>query len=158
MDARVFALERKCHFLELEQYKFHGYESTRLQKENANDAKVLVKFIQCLFARFDARHSVISDRRTNFQSVFERISHFIGTSNRLIIAYHPYACGKEEVTNCGFKWVLSKTIDQFLKDSLIQIQVDLWAFRISFKKPIDRHLTVQTSLWHGLSFTSQVGA
>ena len=44
-DARLIGLERKCHFLELEQYKFHGYESTRLEKENANDAKVLVKFI-----------------------------------------------------------------------------------------------------------------
>ena len=71
MDARLVTLERKCHFLELEENKFHAYESTRLYKENANDGKVLVKFMQCLFTRFDARHSSISDWGTQFQSVFK---------------------------------------------------------------------------------------
>ena len=61
MDARLVDLERKCNFLELEQYKFHAFDSTRLYKENANDANVLVKFIKCLFTRLVARHSVISD-------------------------------------------------------------------------------------------------
>ena len=32
MNARLVALERKCQLLELEEYKFHAYESTRLYK------------------------------------------------------------------------------------------------------------------------------
>ena len=32
MNARLVALERKCQLLELEAFKFHAYESTRLYK------------------------------------------------------------------------------------------------------------------------------
>ena len=32
LNARLVALERKCQLLELEEYKFHAYESTRLYK------------------------------------------------------------------------------------------------------------------------------
>ena len=78
MDARLVALERKCHFLELEQYKFHAYENTRLYKENGNDAKVLVKFIQCLFTRFDARQSVISDWVLSFRVFSNEFANSLG--------------------------------------------------------------------------------
>ena len=44
MDARFVALERKYQILELEEYKFHAFESALLYKEKGNDAKVLVKF------------------------------------------------------------------------------------------------------------------
>ena len=45
LNARLVALERKCQLLELEEYKFHAFESTLLYKEKVNDAKVLVKFM-----------------------------------------------------------------------------------------------------------------
>ena len=32
MNARLVALERKCQLLELEEFKFHAYERTRLSK------------------------------------------------------------------------------------------------------------------------------
>ena len=32
MNARLVALERKCQLLELEEFKFHAYESTLLYK------------------------------------------------------------------------------------------------------------------------------
>ena len=32
MNARLVALERKCQLLELEEFKFHAYDSTRLYK------------------------------------------------------------------------------------------------------------------------------
>ena len=43
--ASVITLERKYQILELEEYKFHAFESALLYKEKVNDAKVLVKFI-----------------------------------------------------------------------------------------------------------------
>ena len=43
----------------------------RLYKDKTNDAKAVVKFMQCLFTRFDACHSVISDRGTHFQRIFQ---------------------------------------------------------------------------------------
>ena len=45
IDASVTALERKYQILELEEYKFHAFESALLYKEKGNDAKVMVKFM-----------------------------------------------------------------------------------------------------------------
>ena len=45
IDASVTALERKYQLLELEEYRFHAFESTILYKEKGNIAKVLVKFM-----------------------------------------------------------------------------------------------------------------
>ena len=44
MDASLTALERKYQILELEEYRFHAFESALLYKEKGNDAKVLVLF------------------------------------------------------------------------------------------------------------------
>ena len=60
------ALERNYQLLELEQYRFHEFKSTWLYKEQANDAKAVVKFMQCLFTYFDDTHSFISSRGTHF--------------------------------------------------------------------------------------------
>ena len=43
--ASVIALERKYQILELEEYRFHAFESALLYKEKGNDAKVMVKFM-----------------------------------------------------------------------------------------------------------------
>ena len=45
MDASLTALGRKYEILELEEYRFHAFESALLYKEKGNDAKVLVKFM-----------------------------------------------------------------------------------------------------------------
>ena len=45
IDASLIALERKYQLLELEEYRFHAFESIILYKEKGNDAKVLVKFM-----------------------------------------------------------------------------------------------------------------
>ena len=66
MDSSLVALERMYMVLELEEYWFHSYETERLYKKNANDAKAVVNFLQCLFTRFNARHSVISDLGIHF--------------------------------------------------------------------------------------------
>ena len=66
IDSSLVALERMYMVLELEEYWFHSYETERLYKKNANDAKAVVNFLQCLFTSFNARHSVISDMGIHF--------------------------------------------------------------------------------------------
>ena len=66
MDDRLAALERNYQLLEMEQYRFHEFESAWSFKEQANDSKAVVKFMQCLFTRFDDSHSFISSRGTPF--------------------------------------------------------------------------------------------
>ena len=59
MDASLLELERKKQLQELEDYSIHAYENERLYKEKGNDTKEVVNFIERLFTRFDACHSVI---------------------------------------------------------------------------------------------------
>ena len=66
MDYSLAALETNYQLLELEEYMFHEFESALLCKEQANDAKAVVKFMQCLFTRFDDSHSFIRSRGTPF--------------------------------------------------------------------------------------------
>ena len=102
--------------LELEEYRFHAYETERLYKEKAKVVKVVVKFMQCHFTHFDARHSVISDRGTHFQRIFKCVSQLSGTSNRLIISYHPHASDQEDLKNRDLKGIFENMIDQSLMD------------------------------------------
>ena len=66
MDDSLTVLERNYQLLELEEYRFHEFESARLYKEQANDAKAVVKVMQWLFTRFDNSRSIISSRGTPF--------------------------------------------------------------------------------------------
>ena len=51
--------------------QFPFIRNQRLYKDKTNDAMAVVKFMQCLFTRFDACHSVISDRGTHIQRIFQ---------------------------------------------------------------------------------------
>ena len=78
MGASFIELERKYQLLGLEDYRFHAYENERLYKEKGKDTKVVLKFIECVFTRFEARHSVIIDRSTQFKRVFKRVPNSLG--------------------------------------------------------------------------------
>ena len=78
MDASLIEFERKYLLLQLEDYRLHAYENEGLYKEKGNNTKVVVNFIECLFTRFDARHSVTRDQSTQFQSVFNRVLNSLG--------------------------------------------------------------------------------
>ena len=80
MDASLAALKGKYQLLELEEYRFHAFESALLYKEKGNDANVLVNFIPCLVTHFNAPHSVISDRGTHFHSIFNSVFQLSGTT------------------------------------------------------------------------------
>ena len=66
IDYSLAALETIYQLLELEEYRFHEFKSPWLYKERVNDAKAVVKFMQCLFTRFDDSHSFIRSRGTPF--------------------------------------------------------------------------------------------
>ena len=48
------------------QRKMKDYTRRKVMMQN-----MVVNLMQCVITRFDARHSVISDRGTQFQSVFK---------------------------------------------------------------------------------------
>ncbi|GKD34718.1 reverse transcriptase domain-containing protein [Tanacetum coccineum] len=69
-----------------------------------NDARVVVKFLRSLFARFGVPKALISDRGTHFcNSQLEKALQRYGVTHKLSTAYHPQSNGQTEVTNRAIK-------------------------------------------------------
>nr|GFA18814.1 reverse transcriptase domain-containing protein [Tanacetum cinerariifolium] len=65
-----------------------------------NDARVVVKFLKSVFARFGTLRTIISDRGTLFYNEqFAKVMLKYGVTHRLSTAYHPQTSGKVEVLN-----------------------------------------------------------
>ncbi|KAK1411652.1 hypothetical protein QVD17_38209 [Tagetes erecta] len=80
-----------------------------------NDARVVVKFLKRLFARFGVPKALISDRGTHF-----------------CIAQME----KVEVSNRGIKRILERAVGHNRKDWAEKLDDALWAFRTAYKTPI----------------------
>ncbi|GJR49476.1 reverse transcriptase domain-containing protein [Tanacetum coccineum] len=75
-----------------------------------NDARVVVKFLKSLFARFETPHAIISDRGTHFcNDQFAKVMLKYGVTYHLSTAYHPQMGGQVEVLNRGLKRILERT-------------------------------------------------
>nr|GEY65241.1 reverse transcriptase domain-containing protein [Tanacetum cinerariifolium] len=102
-----------------------------------NEARVVCKFLKSLFARFGTPCAIISDRGTHFcNDQFVKVMLKYGVTHRLAIAYHPQTSGQVEVSNCGLKRILERTVGEnhaFWSDKLDDA---IWDFRIAFKTPI----------------------
>ncbi|GJX33839.1 reverse transcriptase domain-containing protein [Tanacetum coccineum] len=85
-----------------------------------NDARVVVKFLKSLFARFGIPRAIISDRGTHFcNEKFAKVMSKYGVTHRLATAYHPQTSGQVEVSN-------SASWSDRLDDAL-------WVFRTAYK-------------------------
>nr|GEW94445.1 reverse transcriptase domain-containing protein [Tanacetum cinerariifolium] len=78
-----------------------------------NDARVVVKFLKSLFARFGTPRAIISDRGTHFcNDKFAKVMSKYGVTYRLATAYHPQTSGQVEVSNRGLKRILERTVGE----------------------------------------------
>ncbi|GJW34206.1 reverse transcriptase domain-containing protein [Tanacetum coccineum] len=102
-----------------------------------NDARVVVKFLKSLFARFGTPRAIISDRRTHFcNDQFAKVMSKYGVTHRLATAYHPQTSGQVEVSNRGLKRILERTVGENRASWSDKLDDALWAFRTAFKTPI----------------------
>nr|GEV16405.1 reverse transcriptase domain-containing protein [Tanacetum cinerariifolium] len=75
-----------------------------------NDARVVVKFLKSLSARFGTPRAIISDRGTYFcNDQFAKVMTKYEVTHLLATAYHPQTSGQVEVSNQGLKRILERT-------------------------------------------------
>nr|GEX60764.1 reverse transcriptase domain-containing protein [Tanacetum cinerariifolium] len=119
---------------EMPQNVIQWLEATALP---TNDARVVVKFLKYLFARFGTPRAIISNRVTHFcNDKFAKVMTKYGVTHRLAIAYHPQTSGQVEVSNCGLKRILKRTVGENRTSWSDKLDDALWAFCTAFKTPI----------------------
>ncbi|GKD22161.1 reverse transcriptase domain-containing protein [Tanacetum coccineum] len=59
-----------------------------------------------------------------------------GVTHRLSTAYHPQTSGQVEVSNCGLKCILERTVCENQASWSDKLDDALWAFCTAFKTPI----------------------
>nr|GEZ62214.1 reverse transcriptase domain-containing protein [Tanacetum cinerariifolium] len=102
-----------------------------------NDARVFCKFLKSLLARFGTPRAIISDRDTHLcNDQFAKVMLKYGVTHRLSTAYHAQTSGQVEVSNCGLKRTLERTIGENRASWSDKLDDALWAFRTAFKTPI----------------------
>ncbi|GJX40809.1 reverse transcriptase domain-containing protein [Tanacetum coccineum] len=99
-----------------------------------NDARVVVKFLKSLFARFGTPRAIISDRGTHFcNDKFAKVMSKYGVTHRLATAYHPQMSGQVEVSNRGLKRILERTVGENRASWSDKLEDALWAFRTGMR-------------------------
>nr|GEU48691.1 reverse transcriptase domain-containing protein [Tanacetum cinerariifolium] len=101
------------------------------------DARVVVKFLKSLFARFETPCAIISHRDTHFcNDQFSKVMLKYGVTHHLFTAYHPQTSGHVEVSNRDLKRILERTIGENRASWSDKLDDALWAFCTAFKTPI----------------------
>ncbi|GJT38497.1 reverse transcriptase domain-containing protein [Tanacetum coccineum] len=135
-DTNLVLNWEKCHFMVKEGIVLRS-QKFLTKALPTNDARVVVKFLKTLFARFGTSRAIISDRGTYFcNDQFAKVMLKYGVTRRLSTAYHPQTSGQVEVSNRGLKCILEKTVGENRASWSDKLDDALWAFRTAFKTPI----------------------
>nr|GEX11565.1 hypothetical protein [Tanacetum cinerariifolium] len=101
-----------------------------------NDARVVIKFLKRLFARYGVPKALISDQGTHFcNSQLKKALQKYGVTHKLSTTYHPQTNGQTEVTNKAIKRILERFVGYNLKNWSKKLDDALWAFRTAYKTP-----------------------
>nr|GEU41283.1 reverse transcriptase domain-containing protein [Tanacetum cinerariifolium] len=116
---------------------FRSDSSTPCEGAPPNDARVVVKFLKSLFARFGTARAIISDHGTHFcNDQFAKVMLKYGVTHCLSTACHLQTSGQVEVLNRGLKHILERTIGENRASWSDKLDDALWALCTAFKTPI----------------------
>nr|GEX69034.1 reverse transcriptase domain-containing protein [Tanacetum cinerariifolium] len=101
------------------------------------DARVVVKFLKSLFARFGTPRAIISDRETHFcNDKFAKVMSKYGVTHRLATTYHPQTSGQVEVSNQGLKRILERTVGENRASWSEKLDDALWLSELLIGHPL----------------------
>ncbi|GJZ28213.1 reverse transcriptase domain-containing protein [Tanacetum coccineum] len=107
-----------------------------LKPRCSNDARVVVKFLKSLFARFGTPRAIISDRGTHFcNDKFAKVMSKYEVTHCLATSYHPQTSGQVEVSNRRLKRILERTVGENRASWSDRLDNALWAFHTAYKTP-----------------------
>nr|GEW27535.1 reverse transcriptase domain-containing protein [Tanacetum cinerariifolium] len=87
--------------------------------------------------RFGTRRAIIIDQGTHFcNDQFTKVMQKFDVTHRLATLYHPQTSGQVEVSNCGSKRILERTVGENRASWSDKLDDALWAFRTAYKTPI----------------------
>ncbi|GKA21305.1 reverse transcriptase domain-containing protein [Tanacetum coccineum] len=133
---RCDVCQRQCKISQRDEMHQNAIQWVEAKALPTNDARVVVKFLKSIFARFGTPRAIISDRGTHFcNDQFEKVMLRYGVTHRLSTAYHPQTSGQVEVSNCGLKHILERTVGENRASWSDKLDDALWAFRTAFKTP-----------------------
>ncbi|GKA33615.1 reverse transcriptase domain-containing protein [Tanacetum coccineum] len=102
-----------------------------------NDARVVVKFLKGLFARFRVPKALISDRGTYFcNSQLEKALLKYGVTCQISMIYYLKPIDKPRSPSSLLSIILERSVGYNLKDWSEKLNDAFWAFRTAYKTPI----------------------
>nr|GEW84565.1 reverse transcriptase domain-containing protein [Tanacetum cinerariifolium] len=131
-----FHKKMKCLKMLFKFMKYSMYE-VEARALPTNNARVVVKFLISLFARFGTPRAIISNRGTHFcNDQFAKVITKYRVTHHLATAYHPQTSGQVEVSNRGLKRILKRTVGENRTSWSDNLDDALWTFCTAFKTPI----------------------
>nr|GEY10861.1 reverse transcriptase domain-containing protein [Tanacetum cinerariifolium] len=102
-----------------------------------NDARLVVKILKSLFARFGTPRAIISDHDTYFcNEKFAKAMLKYGVTHCLSTAYHLQTSRQVEVLNLGLKRILERTVGENCALWSKKLEDAFVAFNTAYKTPI----------------------
>ncbi|CAM8956924.1 unnamed protein product [Rhodiola kirilowii] len=95
-------------------------------------------FQKVIFPLFGVPRTIISDGGSHFnERNFETLLKKYGVYHKVGTPYHPQTSGQVDISNREIKSILGKIVSSHRKDWASKLDDALWAYRTSFKTPID---------------------